>query len=183
MESKTRTGCPPTVARSGTGSMSSIPRPFQSYEPPMSKPKRLSEPNRRPTVPVVSTRPRPPRMGVYPPMPPTFTVGRSPAVLVTRFTEPPMPSPSMLACSVLLISTDSTMSAGIASNLIWRTPPSGEGTLMPSMVVLVRRGSVPRTWTYLPSPSSRSMVTLGNLPRASAMLALGKLRITSSGST
>src|SRR2546429_4539420 len=46
----------------------------------------------------------------------------------------------------------------------------------PSMVVLVRRGSVPRTCTYLPSPSSRSMVTLGSLPRASAMLALGRDR-------
>ncbi len=112
-----------------------------------------------------------------------FIAGRSPAVLVTKLIEPPMPSPSMLACSVLLISTDSTMSAGMASNLSWRTPDSGEGTLMPSMVVLVRRGSVPRTWTYLPSPSSRSIVTLGNRPRASAILALGRLRMTSEVST
>ncbi|MGA7695765.1 MAG: ATP-binding protein [Candidatus Sulfotelmatobacter sp.] len=29
------------------------------------------------------------------------------------------------------------------------------------MVRLFRRGSVPRIWTYLPSPSSRSRVTLG----------------------
>ena len=149
----------------------------------MRRPKRLFAPKRWPAVPAVSTSPRPPRMGVYPPMPLRLKVGRSPAVLVTRFTEPPMPSPSMLACSVLLISTDSTMSAGMASNLIWRTLPSGEGTLTPSMVVLVRRGSVPRTCTYFPSPSSRSIVTLGNLPRASAILALGKLRITSAGST
>ena len=106
-----------------------------------------------------------------------------PAVLVTRLTEPPMPSPSMLACSVLLISTASTMSAGIASNLIWRTPDSGDATLMPSIVVLVRRGSVPRICTYFPSPSSRSSVTLGRRPSASAMLALGRLRITSAGST
>src|SRR5438132_6674462 len=46
--------------------------------------------------------------------------------------------PILLACKVLLISTDSTMSAGMVSNLICRTPDSGEGTLMPSMVVLVR---------------------------------------------
>jgi len=36
-----------------------------------------------------------------------------------------------------------------------------EGVLMPSIVTLARRGSVPRICTYLPSPSSRSMVTLG----------------------
>src|SRR5262252_2448583 len=54
---------------------------------------------------------------------------------------------------------------------------------MPSMVTLLRRGCVPRIWTYLPSPSSRSMVTLGKRPRASAMLALGRLVMTSAGST
>src|SRR5208337_3766691 len=79
--------------------------------------------------------------------------------------------------------TDSTISEGIASNLIWRTPDSGEGTFTPSMVALVNRGSVPRTCTYLPSPSSRSSVTLGSRPTASAMLALGRLVITSFEST
>ena len=149
----------------------------------MSAPKRLSLPNRWPIVAAVSTRPRPFTMGVYPPIPLRVMVGRSPAVLVTRFTEPPIPSASMLAWRVLLISTDSTMSAGMASSLIWRTPDSGEGTLMPLMVTLVSRGSVPRTCTYLPSPSSRSKVTLGKRPRASAILALGRLRITSEVST
>ncbi len=33
------------------------------------------------------------------------------------------------------------------------------------IVRLARRGSVPRIRTYLPSPSSRSMVTLGRRPR------------------
>ena len=63
--------------------------------------------------------------------------GRSPAVLVRKFTEPPMPSPSMLAKSVLLISTDSTKSDPMVSSLIWRTPLSGDGTLTPSMVTLL----------------------------------------------
>lgn len=35
---------------------------------------------------------------------------------------------------------------------------------MPSMVTLLRRGSVPRIWMYLPSPSSRSSETLGSRP-------------------
>src|SRR2546429_1828662 len=76
----------------------------------MSAPKRLSLPNRCPTVAAVSTRPRPFTMGVYPLIPLRVMVGRSPAVLVTRFTEPPIPSASMLAWRGLLISTDSTMS-------------------------------------------------------------------------
>jgi len=33
---------------------------------------------------------------------------------------------------------------------------------MPSIVAFVSRGSVPRTWTYLPSPSSRSRVKAGD---------------------
>ena len=61
------------------------------------------------------------------------------------------------------------------SILILRTFPSGEGTLTPLIVKLLKRGSVPRIWTYLPSPSSRSSETLGRRPTASATLVLGKL--------
>src|SRR5579862_9609374 len=82
-----------------------------------------------------------------------------------------------------LICTESTRLDGMASNLIWRTPGSSEGRLTPSTVVLVRRGSVLRTCTYLPSPSSRSSVTLGSRPSASARLAFGRLVITWSGIT
>ena len=38
-----------------------------------------------------------------------------------------------------------------------------------------RRGSVPRIWMYLPSPSSRSSDTLGSRPTASAIFVLGRL--------
>ena len=109
-------------------------------------------------------------------------VGWSAALLVRRSTEPPMPSPSMLAWRVLLICTDSTRSAGMMSSLTWRTV-SAEAMLTPSTVVLVSLGSVPRTCTYLPSPSSRSRVTLGRRPSASATLALGRLVMTSAGRT
>ncbi len=109
--------------------------------------------------------------------------GCSPAVLVRMFTLPPMPSASMLAWSVLLISIDSTRSDASVSSLICRTPVSGDGTLTPSIVRLLSRGSVPRIWTYLPSPSSRSSVTLGSRPSASAMFAFGRLVITSADST
>src|SRR5260370_37675286 len=52
-----------------------------------------------------------------------------------------MPSPSIFACSVLLISTESTRSDAMVSSLICRTPDSGEGMVMPSTMVLLRRGS------------------------------------------
>jgi hypothetical protein len=68
------------------------------------------------------------------------------------------------------------------SSFTWRTV-SAEAIFTPSIVTLVSRGSVPRTWTYFPSPSSRSSVTLGSRPIASAMLAFGRLLITSAGST
>ncbi len=71
----------------------------------------------------------------------------------------------------------------MVSSLIWRTPLSGDGMETPSTMVLLRRGSVPRIWTYLPSPSSRSIETEGMRPSASAMLAFGNDVITSAGST
>src|SRR5882762_6464792 len=71
----------------------------------------------------------------------------------------------------------------MTSSFTFRTPPSGDGTLTPLMVTLLSRGSVPRAWTYLPSPSSRSSETLGSRPTASAMFVLGRLVITSAGST
>ena len=89
----------------------------------------------------------------------------------------------MFACSVLLISTESTRSDASVSSLICRTPLSGDGTFTPSIVMLLRRGSVPRICTYLPSPSSRSSVTLGSRPTASAMFAFGRLVITSDDNT
>ena len=69
------------------------------------------------------------------------------------------------------------------SNLIFRTFPSGEGIVTPLTVTLLNRGSVPRIWTYLPSPSSRSSETLGRRPTASATFVLGRLVMTRDGST
>ena len=47
---------------------------------------------------------------------------------------------------VLFSSMDLIMSEGIVARLIWRTFDSGDGTVTPSIVRLVRRGSSPRTW-------------------------------------
>jgi hypothetical protein len=132
--------------------------------------RRFDAPKRSPAVKLNWSMWRPLTMGVYPPMPPNESEGFAPAVLVTRFTEPPMPSPSILACSVLLTWTDSTSSAGTVSSFTWRTPPSGDGMLIPLIVVLVSSGAVPRTSISL--PSSRSRETPGRRPAASAMVAL-----------
>jgi hypothetical protein len=59
----------------------------------------------------------------------------------------------------------------------------GGRDVAPLMAPFVYLGSSPRTWTYFPSPSSRSRETLGRRPMASATLVLGRLVITSAGST
>ena len=69
------------------------------------------------------------------------------------------------------------------SSLTLRAPLSGDGTCTPLIVRLLRRGSVPRICTSLPSPSSRSSDTLGRRPTASATLVFGRLVMTSAGST
>ena len=67
------------------------------------------------------------------------------------------------------------------SSLTLRGPLSGDGTCTPLIVRLLSRGSVPRIWTYLPSPSSRSSDTLGSRPIASATFVFGRLVMTSAG--
>jgi len=71
----------------------------------------------------------------------------------------------------------------MASSLSWRPPLSDDGMWAPLIEPLVYRGSSPRTWTYFPSPSSRSRETLGSRPMASAILVFGRLVITSAGRT
>jgi len=75
---------------------------------------------------VVSTSRRPFAMGVYPPIPLTLIVGRSPAVLVTKFMEPADSVAIHVSLQSFVDFDRSTISAGMASNLIWRTPDSPE---------------------------------------------------------